>query len=199
MTAEFLMALAGFAFVTSITPGPNNLMLMASGANFGLRRTVPHLLGVALGFVAMVMLVGVGMVRALDAVPLLQPAMRAGCLVFILWMAWKLIRAAGTGSAERTARPMTFVQAAAFQWINPKAWAMALTAIAAYAPDRTLTAVALTAIVFGLVNLPSVLVWAMMGTRLRGWLSVGHRQRAFNAVMAVLLIASVLPMIVQMG
>ena len=196
MTGELLIALCGFAFVSSITPGPNNMMLMASGVNFGLRRTVPHLLGVSLGFAAMVLLVGLGAAQAMDRVPLMEPALRAACLAFILWMAWKLARAALDESTPRPTAPMTFVQAAAFQWINPKAWAMALTAMAVYAPDRSILAVSIVALVFGAINLPSVLVWAAMGLRLRGWLGVApQRQRAFNAVMAVLLVASVVPML----
>lgn len=196
MTGDLLVALCGFALVSSITPGPNNMMLMASGVNFGLRRTVPHLLGVALGFTAMVLLVGLGAAQAMDRVPLLEPALRAACLVFILWMSWKLARSALDDRTTRPAAPMTFLQAAAFQWINPKAWAMALTAIAAYAPDRTVAAVMAVAVVFGLVNLPSVLVWAAMGQRLRAWLGAApRRQKVFNGVMAVLLLASVAPML----
>lgn len=196
MTTEMLIALCGFAFVSSITPGPNNMMLMASGVNFGLRRTVPHLLGVALGFVAMVILVGLGAARVMAQVSWVEPTLRAGCLAFILWMAWKLARAALDAETPRPAAPMTFVQAAAFQWINPKAWAMALTAIAAYAPDRTVMAVTVVGVVFGIINLPSVFVWAAMGLRMRGWLgAVQRRQRIFNAVMAVLLVASVVPML----
>ncbi|PWR03388.1 hypothetical protein DKT77_05865 [Meridianimarinicoccus roseus] len=195
MTHDVLLALTGFALVSSITPGPNNLMLMASGVNFGLRRTVPHLLGVALGFTGMVVLVGAGVARAFDALPLLEPALRVACLGYILWMAWKLLRASGIADARRPPAPMTFLQAAAFQWVNPKAWAMALTAITAYAPDHTLAAVAVVAAVFGLVNLPSVLVWVVMGLRLRGWLTLPGRLRGFNIAMAVLLVGSVLPML----
>lgn len=195
MTPEIIAALCGFALVSSITPGPNNLMLMASGVNFGLRRTLPHLLGVALGFTAMVALVGAGVTRAFDAVPELEIALRVACLGYILWMAWKLVRAAGLAEAGSSASPMTFWQAAGFQWINPKAWAMALTAVTAYAPDRTLAAVAVVAVVFGLVNLPSVLVWVLMGLRLKGWLAVPGRLRTFNVTMAVLLVGSVLPML----
>ena len=195
MTPEVLLALAGFALVSSITPGPNNLMLMASGVNFGLRRTVPHLLGVALGFTAMIVLVGGGVTRAFAALPLLEPALRLACLGYILWMAWKLVSATRPGDGVRTATPMSFVQAAGFQWVNPKAWAMALTAITAYAPDRDLGAIVVVAAVFGLINLPSVLVWVLMGLRLRGWLALPGRLRIFNVAMAGLLVASVVPML----
>ncbi|QIE42870.1 LysE family translocator [Rhodobacteraceae bacterium SC52] len=195
MTLEIFAALCSFALVSSITPGPNNLMLMASGVNFGLRRTLPHLLGVAFGFTAMVALVGAGVTRAFDAIPALETALRVGCLAYILWMAWKLVRTAGLAEAGRAASPMTFLQAAGFQWVNPKAWAMALTAVTAYAPDRTLAAVGLVAVVFGMVNLPSIMVWVLMGLRLRGWLAIPGRLRVFNVTMAVLLVGSVIPML----
>jgi threonine/homoserine/homoserine lactone efflux protein len=199
MTPEFLLALSGFAFVTSITPGPNNLMLMASGVNFGIRRTVPHLLGISLGLAAMIVLVGMGAARAMDTVPLLDMGLRVGCLGFILWMAWSLLRARAPDGFPTRAAPMTFLQAAGFQWVNPKAWAMALTAIAAFAPDRGIVAVATVAFVFGVVSLPSIVVWAALGGRLRGFLKDARRRRAFNATVAVLLVASVLPMIARMG
>ncbi|MGS4944447.1 LysE family translocator [Meridianimarinicoccus sp. RP-17] len=199
MTAEFLLALAGFAFVTSITPGPNNLMLMASGVNFGLRRTMPHLLGISLGLATMIVLVGLGAARAMESIPLLELALRAGCLAFIMWMTWSLLRAEAPDGAPAKSAPMTFIQAAGFQWINPKAWAMALTAIAAFAPDRSLPAVGTVAVVFAIVSLPSIVVWAALGKRLRAFLTDARRRRIFNAATAALLVVSVLPMILQMG
>lgn len=199
MTPELLPALAGFAFVTSVTPGPNNLMLMASGVNFGLGRTVPHLLGISLGLAAMIVLVGLGAARAMDAIPLLDIALRTGCLAFILWMAWSLLRAQAPDGAPAKVSPMTLMQAAAFQWVNPKAWAMALTAVAAYAPDRSLAAVGTVALVFGIVSLPSIVVWAALGKRVRALLTDARRRRQFNCAMSVLLLASVLPMIFRMG
>ena len=129
MTHEQLLALVTFAFVTSITPGPNNLMLMASGANFGVRRTVPHMLGVALGFVFMAVLVGAGLAQAFMAVPQLYTALKVASVAYLLYLAWKIAMAPPPGETARPGRPMTFLAAAAFQWINPKAWAMALTAV----------------------------------------------------------------------
>lgn len=195
MSLDLLLALIGFALASSLTPGPNNLMLMASGVNFGLARTVPHLLGVSLGFTAMILLVGAGIARAFTALPVLQPALKIACLAYILWMAWKLVRSGKTEDVKRPATPMSFLQAAGFQWVNPKAWAMALTAIAAYAPDQNASAIVTVAAVFGLVSLPSVLIWIMMGLKLRNWLSLPRRLRAFNITMAVLLVASVTPML----
>ena len=188
-------ALAAFAFVSSITPGPNNLMLMASGANFGIVRTVPHMLGVAIGFVAMVVGVGVGLMRVFDAWPAAYAILRAASLAYLAWLAWRIARSARPEGAEAGARPMTFFEAAAFQWVNPKAWAMALTAITLYAPSRGLAAVLLVALVFGAINLPSVSTWAAAGRGLRQLLDRPARLRAFNWMMAALLLASTIPML----
>lgn len=195
MTPDLLTALIAFAFVSSITPGPNNLMLMASGVNFGLRRTVPHMLGVGIGFVLMVVLVGIGVLQVMAALPWLHQVLRVACMAYILWMAWKIARAGAPGTAGRSNTPMTFLQAAAFQWVNPKAWAMALTAVTAYAPSQSLMSVALVAVIFGLINLPSVGIWAAAGQKLRTLLTNPMRLRVFNITMAVLLIASTLPML----
>lgn len=191
MEQTTLAALSAFALVTSITPGPNNMMLMASGANFGLRRTVPHALGVGIGFTLMIVLVGVGLMELFDLFPVLNLILKVVSVVYLLWLAWKIANA-GAPDTEGGARgkPMSFVQAMLFQWVNPKAWSMALTAIALYAPDRNLAAVALVAAVFGVINLPSTSLWAVMGQALRGWLSSPARLRVFNWTMAALLVGS---------
>ncbi len=196
MTPDAALALAGFALVTSVTPGPNNLMLMASGANFGLWRTVPHMLGVALGFVAMTAAVGLGVMAAFDRLPWLEPALMAASLVYLLWLAWKVATAAAPEGRVAGARPLTFLQAAAFQWVNPKAWAMALTAVGLYAPGRDLGAVLAVALLFGAVNLPSVGLWAAAGTQLRRWLDRPGRLRAFNWTCAAGLVLSMVPFLV---
>lgn len=196
MTLSTLLALSAFALVSSITPGPNNLMLMASGANFGLRRTVPHALGVGVGFTVMIALVGIGLMRLFDMWPVLNTALKVVSVAYLLWLAWKMANAAAPeNGAAANARPMTFLQAVLFQWVNPKAWTMALSAIALYAPDRSLIAVLLIALVFGIVNLPSVSLWAVMGQGLQGWLSNAARLRAFNWTMAGLLVASLVLMV----
>ncbi len=188
------LALAAFTFATSITPGPNNLMLMASGLNFGTRRTLPHLLGVGLGVMVMIVMVGAGAARAFDLWPALDTILRTACFAVVLWLAWKLWHAAppGEGSTAR-GRPMRFIEAIGFQWVNPKAWVMVLTIVGVYAPDRTPATILAVACVFGLVNLPTVSAWMLAGTRLRRWLSAPVTVRRFNAVMAVLLVVSVLP------
>jgi len=197
MTSDLLMALAAFAFVTSITPGPNNLMLMASGANFGFRRTIPHMLGVALGFVLMVMIIGLGLAQVFDAWPASYTVLKVLSVAYLLYLAWKIATAAPPAESGPAGTPMTFLQAALFQWVNPKAWAMALTAVSVYAPAQNLATIALVAVVFGTINLPSVGSWTILGQQMRRLLTNRTRLRVFNATMAVLLVASLYPVIVR--
>ncbi len=195
MNHEILLALATFAFVTSVTPGPNNMMLMASGANFGFRRTVPHMLGVALGFGVMVAVLGLGVAQLISSAPRVAEAMKWLSLAYILWLAWKIAHAAAPEGAGTEARPFSFLQAAAFQWVNPKAWAMALGAISAYAAGAG--GVLVVAVIFVAVNLPSVSLWAAMGQGLRRVLDNPLRLRLFNWLMAGLLVASMLPVLFE--
>lgn len=190
-----LLALAAFALVSSITPGPNNTMLLASGVNFGLLRTVPHLLGVSLGFAFMVGLVGLGLGSVFTALPWTWNVLRVGATAYLVWLAWKLATAGGVQERE-VARPMTFLRAAAFQWVNPKAWVMAVGACSAYVlhPNIWLNALAM-AVVFAVVNLPSVATWAVFGAALRRWLANPRVLRVFNIVMALLLLASLWPIL----
>jgi threonine/homoserine/homoserine lactone efflux protein len=193
MSYEILTALAAFAFVTSITPGPNNMMLLASGANFGFRRSIPHMLGIGIGFTVMVMLVGAGLMQLFDAWPRSYTILKVLSAAYMLWLAWKIANSASPEGMNAGATPMTFLQAALFQWVNPKAWTMALSAITLYAPGRELLAVLWVAIIFGAINLPTVSLWTVLGQKLRLLLSNATRLRAFNWTMAVLLVASLVP------
>jgi len=195
MSIELLLALCSFAFVSSITPGPNNLMLMASGANFGFRRTVPHMLGVGIGFTVMVLLVGAGLMQVFDRWPVAHDVLKAVSVAYLLWLAWKIARAGEPGQGKSGATPITFLQAAAFQWVNPKAWFMALTAITAYAPDRSLWAVGVVALVFGAINLPTVSTWTLLGQEIKRVLTNQRRLTLFNWTMAGLLVASLVPVL----
>jgi threonine/homoserine/homoserine lactone efflux protein len=196
MTFDLLLALVGFAFVTSVTPGPNNLMLITSGANFGFARTLPHMLGISIGHSVMVVLMGLGLAGLFQTLPALKLGLKILAIGYMLWLAWKIATADAPGEGRAgAAGPMTFLQAAAFQWVNPKAWAMALGAIAAYAGGGGIVAIGLVAVVFALVNLPSVAVWAFAGDQLRHWLAVPARLRAFNWTMAVLLVLSLIPVL----
>jgi threonine/homoserine/homoserine lactone efflux protein len=198
MTTDLLIPLVTFCFVTSVTPGPNNLMLLASGANYGFRRTLPHMTGIALGFTAMVALVGAGLAGVFAAVPALYTALKVAAVAYMLWLAWKFANAApppDRTDAAPAGRPMTFAQAAAFQWVNPKAWAMALGAVTAFAPDQSLAAILTVAAVFGAVNLPTVSLWALIGQEMRRFLTDPVRLRIFNWTMAALLVASMVPVL----
>ncbi len=195
MNIDLLYGLVGFAFVSSITPGPNNLMLMASGANFGFLRSVPHMLGIAIGFTLMVFLVGLGLGQIFDVVPALHTALKIGAVLYMGWLAWKIANAAPPAEGEAAGHPMTFLQAAAFQWVNPKAWAMALTAVSAYSGSSSTLTAATVALVFGLVNAPSVSCWTLLGQQMRAFLTNPGRLRSFNWLMAGLLIASFYPIL----
>jgi threonine/homoserine/homoserine lactone efflux protein len=194
MNIEVLAAFLTFAFVASVTPGPNNLMLMASGANFGIRRSLPHLFGVVFGFVLMVILVGTGLIQVFEVFPQSYQLLRGFSIAYLSYLAWK-IATAKPQSRRAGSAPMNFLQAALFQWVNPKAWAMALTAVSIYAPSQNLAAVALIALVFGLVNLPSIFLWVVIGSRLQRYLQNAVRLKVFNYTMALILIATLYPVI----
>ncbi len=195
MTIDLLLALAAYAFVTSVTPGPNNIMLLASGVNFGFRRTLPHMLGIALGHAFMVFVVGVGLVGVFITYPPARAGLTVVSVLYMLWLAWKIAHAAPPDGNTAKGTPLTFLQAAAFQWVNPKAWIMSLGAITLYAPGQEWVAVAWVAGVFMLVNLPSVSIWALAGVGLRRLLQRPELLRAFNYTMAALLILALYPVI----
>ncbi|AWD22911.1 LysE family translocator [Fuscovulum blasticum] len=197
MTYDLFLALLGFAFVTSVTPGPNNMMLLASGVNFGFRRTVPHMLGISAGHALMVFLVGMGLAGLFKAWPPALTGLKLASVAYMLWLAWKIAHAAAPGEGRARPQPMTFLQAAAFQWVNPKAWAMALGAVAAYVTMPSTAAYLAVAGTFCLVNLPSVSLWAVAGQGLRRWLDDPRRLRLFNWTMAVLLVASLYPVVMM--
>ena len=201
LSSAFLGLLPGFALyalASSITPGPNNLMLMASGANFGIRPTLPHAMGISLGFGLMVVIVGLGLGALFLASPVLQAGMKLLGFGYILWLAWKVANSSGIGEGDSSkGRPFTFTEAALFQWVNIKAWMMAIGAVSVYTtPGGNIPVeVLVLALIFILVNQPSVAVWMVLGAEIKRFLSTPRSLRIFNIVMAVLLVASVLPML----
>ena len=197
MHPDILIALITFAFVSSVTPGPNNLMLMASGANYGFRRTLPHMVGISFGHAFMVVAVGVVLLDIFARFPVLNIVLKVLSAGYMLWLAWKIATAVPPEAKAVAGKPFTFLQAAAFQWVNPKAWFMAITAISAYAPqDRgALAGAAVVALVFAATNWPAISLWAWMGVQVRRFLGTAGRLRAFNIIMAVLLVASLYPMV----
>lgn len=194
MNLDILSALTIFAFVSSITPGPNNLMLMNSGANYGFNKTIPHLLGVGIGFTLMIALVGLGVIQLFDSFPLSYQILKVVSIVYLLYLAFKI--ASSTSNIEQQAsnhKPFSFIQAVLFQWVNPKAWTMALTSISLYAPSKSFTSVLLVAIVFGLINLPCISSWVVLGQKIQVLLTNQKRLRVFNITMALLLVISLYP------
>lgn len=202
MALDLLLALAGFAFVSSITPGPNNMMLLASGVNYGFLRSIPHMLGVGFGFVAMLLIVGLGLGQVIMGNPGVHLTLKVASVAYLLWLAWKIATSGPVAidGAQGSSRPMTFLQAALFQWVNPKAWAMALTAVAAYTqPTNYMQSLLMVGIVFGLVNIPSNATWTGCGVALGRVLRDPRHVRIFNVTMAVLLVASIVPTLIERG
>jgi threonine/homoserine/homoserine lactone efflux protein len=203
MTLDLFLAFAAFALVSSVTPGPNNLMLMASGTNFGLVRSLPHMLGVSIGFVAMVLLVGLGLVGLFKAFPIAYVILKWISVAYLLYLAWKIATAAPPsakgGAQALDAKPLRFEQAALFQWVNPKAWTMALTAVTVYAPTKPNPFLGLVAVavIFGVINLPSVGLWTLMGAQMRRFLDDPRKLSAFNLTAALLLVATLYPVIMD--
>jgi threonine/homoserine/homoserine lactone efflux protein len=197
MNIEILTALAAFAFVSSITPGPNNLMLMSSGANFGFKLTIPHMLGVSLGFVFMVCLVGAGLIQIFDIYPISYQILKGFSVLYLIYLAYKIATSKPIEDHKpNNTKPFSFLQAAIFQWVNPKAWTMALTAISVYSPSKSMESILLVGVVFGAINLPSVGVWTVLGQQLKRFLTSDTKLRMFNITMALLLIASLYPMVI---
>ncbi|MBC9250821.1 lysine transporter LysE [Pseudomonas alcaligenes] len=198
MTTELLIAFVAFAFVTSVTPGPNNMMLLASGVNFGVRRSVPHMLGISLGFMLLVICVGLGLGQLFEQFPALYQVLRYAGAAYLIYLAWKIAGSGAPSASESRGKPFTFVQAAAFQWVNPKAWVMAIGAITTYTPQQGfLFNVLVIAALFALVNCPSVGLWTVAGSLLRRWLEHPLRLRLFNIGMALLLVASLYPILID--
>jgi threonine/homoserine/homoserine lactone efflux protein len=197
MSYDSLVALAVFAWVTSITPGPSNFMLLASGANFGFRATVPQVLGITLGFTSLLLAVGLGLGALLTVFPVLHLGLKIGGGLYLLHLAWRIARSSASSDSKTTqGRPLTLLESAAFQWINPKAWVVALAAMAVYtSPASPYLSIALICLVFALVNLPTVSAWAAFGVALGGYLAKPVRLRRFNVTMGLLLAATLWPML----
>lgn len=198
MLPEMLSALpAGMLFVvvTTITPGPNNTMLLASGVNFGFKRTVPHILGISAGVVVLMLSVGFGLGELFRRVPWLYTALEAASVAYLLWLAWKIGTSGMIKEKGGERRPMRFHEAIAFQWINPKAWMMVLTAATTIrlSADFGINTVAMAAL-FYVIGLPCICVWAAFGTGMRRFLDDPRRLRTFNIAMALALVASMYPL-----
>jgi threonine/homoserine/homoserine lactone efflux protein len=196
------MPFATYSFVMSITPGPNNVMLTASGANFGFRRTVPHLLGISSGCAVQLVLACAGLGALFHRWPVLQTVLQWAGAGYLLYMGWKLLASSeirpGTHPGQAPPQPIGFLQAAAFQFVNPKAWVMSLTPVALFLPpDMSLPlACSYLVVMMVIVNFPCITVWALFGSSLRGLLTRRPARLAFNIVMALALGATGVIMVV---
>jgi threonine/homoserine/homoserine lactone efflux protein len=195
MNLETLLALSLFCFVSSITPGPNNLMLLSSGVNFGFRRSVPHMLGIAIGFSLMVFLVGIGISTLFKLWPPSFVILKWTSVGYLLYLAYKIANSASPHQAKSSAKPFSFIQAALFQWVNPKAWTMAVSVNAVYAPEQDMMSIVWVTCVYFIVNLPSINCWLLLGNNLNRFLQKQSHLIWFNRTMAVLLVVSFIPML----
>ncbi len=192
MSFDSLAALLGILLASSWTPGPNNMMLAASGVNYGLRATAPHIFGVFIGFGFMIFSISLGLGEVFMRYPVLHEVLRWGGAAMLIWVAWKIATAKRPGEAGAATKPFTFVQAAAFQWINPKAWIMVISISAQFldpaAPVLTAGIMAGMAMIGGATSATG---WAWFGMVLARWLHTPARLRAFNWSMAGIILAGV--------
>lgn len=196
MPLELILAFLGFAFASSVTPGPNNMMLVASGVNFGLKRTLWHIAGINVGFPVMLLLSGLGLGQVFVRFPIIYTVLKIVGIVYMLWLAWKIANSGPVGEGREVGKPLTFWQAAAFQWVNPKAWAMVVGAIAAYTvPENYTGSLVIITVVYALTGTPGSFVWAAFGAGMRNFLRDPAKVRWFNLAMALLLVASLWPTI----
>jgi len=198
MTTEWAMALIGFAFAMSISPGPGNFLLLASGANFGFTRTLPLLFGISIGFLVMVLLVGVALGPLLERHPALFSALRLSCGAYVLWLAVRIATSPTVhpGGAPKTSQPVSFAQGAMLQALNPKAWTVALIVTVTYTlPEMFGESLAAVIAIFAAINLPAIGAWALAGQTLRRFLATGRRMAVFNVAMAMLLVGSMAPLL----
>ena len=189
-----------FGVIAAITPGPNNVMLTTTGLNFGVRRGIPHLLGICIGFPVMLALIGLGFGTLFQLYPVLHEIIKIIGIVYLLYLAWKIANSSGGISTVSQSRPINFWQSAAFQWINPKAWIMGSSALAAYTTldDSFFVQVAIVCVTFMVITFPCAGVWLFFGAGLQKFLRDPAHLKLFNIAMALLLVGSILPVIWEM-
>lgn len=198
MLLDLVVPVTVFGATAVFSPGPNNVMLSASGVNFGFRRTVPHMMGINFGFAVMALAVGLGLGGVFESYPQVHVILKYLSIAYLVFLAWKIARAGEAKGQRVGAAPLTFLQAAAFQWVNPKAWSIAVGAIATFTTvgGDLLLEVGLISMIFLLVSFPSTSAWAFFGTVIARYLHNPRRLRLFNWLMAGLLLLSLVPALV---
>ena len=196
LSLDTLFALSLFSVISSITPGPNNIMVLSSGVNFGLKRSMPHILGISLGFFVLCMACGMGLGSLLLQFPGIHMALKVIAAIYLLYLAYKIASSRTLSQATESSQPLTLLQATMFQWVNPKGWMMAITAMIMYTvPEQPFYSTLWVSLVFGILCFPCILVWCLFGTLLRQFLSAPTRLKYFNICMGLLLITCIYPMI----
>lgn len=198
-TFAMLLSIATFTVSSTMTPGPNNIMLLSSGLTFGYRRTIPHILGVILGFSLMVLLVGLGFGIVFEKFPIVLKVLKVIGIAYLFWMAFKIATSKGSMKIKEKSKPFTFIQAALFQWVNPKGWIMSITAISIFVTSKedSITQVLIISLIFLLSGMLSTNTWAIGGVALKRFIKDERHVRKFNIVMSILLVASVIPFIFE--
>lgn len=196
---DVFLAVLTFAFSSTITPGPNNLMMLASGVNYGVKASIPHLLGICLGFPFMVLLVGLGFGTVFDKLPFLHSIIKWLGIIYLLYLAWKIASSVPSRLEGKQGTPLNFWQAAAFQWVNGKAWIMASGAIAAFTSvgGAIYSEVGQIVLAFFVMSFPCVGAWLVFGALLQQWLNGPRAQRIFNVTMGLILVGSVVPLMLE--
>jgi threonine/homoserine/homoserine lactone efflux protein len=199
MELQSLLGLLAFAAIAAYTPGPNNTLLMSAGMNFGFRRTIPMILGVTIGFPIMIVLVGLGVGKVFEWLPQFYTILKFAGALYLIWLAWKIATSAPTAlSVDPKAKPAGFVSMCLFQWVNPKGWMMALTALSTYSfPERFYLSLGLIVGTFIVMGVSSATAWAVFGTALRKLMTDPKRAKVINWSLAILLVASLIPVFWQ--
>jgi threonine/homoserine/homoserine lactone efflux protein len=192
---ELILSLLSFSISMTITPGPNNVMVTTSGVNFGYKKTLPHILGITFGFPVMIVLIGLGLGSVFKSFPVIHHILKYIGAAYLLYLAWKIATFSSFDNNGDRNKPFTFLQAVLFQWVNPKAWIIAVGAIAAFTSvdNNVFFEVLLIAFVFFIVCFPCVSLWAFLGTNIKRLLTTDYYRKVFNISMACLLVLSLLP------
>ncbi len=195
-----IISITSFALASTMTPGPNNIMLLSSGLTFGYKRTIPHALGINFGFPIMVICVGLGVGKLFEVFPFIYTILKVVGISYLLWMAWHIANTKGVPNTEnKKDKPLTFLQAALFQWVNPKAWVMAISSTAAFITDHQIASIQVMIIscIYFLCAILSTNSWSLGGVILKRFIQNERLIQIFNITMAILIIGSILPFIFE--
>jgi len=194
---DLFLSVLLFAASTTVTPGPNNVMIMTSGLNHGIRKSLPHLLGISIGFPIMLLLIGIGAGTLFEAIPIIHEIIKITGVLYLIYLSWLIATSPTSAMEGKASNPLSFFQAVLFQWVNPKAWVVAIGAVSAYTSlsSHFYKEVMMIAIIFFFVAIPSLSTWLFFGVGLKRILKQPFYQKAFNILMALLLVGSIIPVI----